>query len=455
MSDHDSRITQSVQDALEDLNISAPSGLLDEEIETRLRSKFEADVPVCPLFEPNLLERLHFLATCLQREAIAKAQKQEANSATVVSTENMSEDQLATVRSCQEYLQADYERRRQHMRQRFDVLKETFDNPEDVSLPDVDQLRIVDSSTPIDTSQFLLPSTTTTINQHAMRIDEPSTASVVDRGGRVSQEENRNRMPDFSAAPRQSSANSNAGGKGKPQQPLPGKKQQGRNKDKANQNESANGPNRQKKEPELEEKVTAEGRDGGGRGGNTSRASKRQPRPSIKKKDGNKDQDKPIYSSNVPTQNEKEQEKMEETIAEVTGAGGKCKSQTSGRKKGVGKGDQKESPSDQSPHNRGSGKEENADAGSASPVGAGKRKPQPSGKKKGGDAGNGDQKDSATGHTHTMTDSGKEIATELTSQKNVPHMPPTPGTDSSAQPNTEIKKKSNYRNRRRKKPAPK
>ena len=71
----DDRIAQGVLDGLEDLKLRTPQTTLDKELVAMLRAKLyaENDIPVeeCPLDDPTL-EELHFLVTCLQREALQR-----------------------------------------------------------------------------------------------------------------------------------------------------------------------------------------------------------------------------------------------------------------------------------------------------------------------------------------------------------------------------------------------
>ena len=187
----DDRTAQAVSDALQDLQIGAAS--LDKELETVLRSKFEGNIPECPFDQPTLLERLHFLVTSLQRQAL---QRKTSN---LDDLSNLSEDQRQVVQTCQKYLQADYERRRQHMRQRFDVLKAAFGDADGITL--IDNNNAMEPPSTVDLQQFLQPSTGGSNQQHVARMDGLS--SMTDRGGRVMQEENRNSMPEFSTTPRE------------------------------------------------------------------------------------------------------------------------------------------------------------------------------------------------------------------------------------------------------------
>jgi hypothetical protein len=131
-----------------------------------LRSKVyaEKDIPVeeCLIDDPTLLEQLHFLVTCLPREALRRRRNVVCQADTRMS--NLSEYQQALVRSCQKRLEADYERRKQHMRQRFEILKASFPDAAtadlvlDVTLP-TGEPSSWSSELVVDPTQFWKPST--------------------------------------------------------------------------------------------------------------------------------------------------------------------------------------------------------------------------------------------------------------------------------------------------------
>jgi hypothetical protein len=117
------RIVQAIHDALEDLDLRYQMvDLTDDkarkELEALLRSKLEQTPPCLPFDSASALEHIHFLATTLQRDRLDKISAGAA--ATTTQGEDLSRlsnEQVELIKKCKESLQADYLRRRQHMRQ--------------------------------------------------------------------------------------------------------------------------------------------------------------------------------------------------------------------------------------------------------------------------------------------------------------------------------------------------
>jgi len=200
------RLRESLEDAIEDLDLdasgSADIGVLEELLADRLELKLPRDSDALP-FREHLSddEYLHILATTVACQELDKASATDSPGVGTVTSEEaeLTAEQKTLVEECSAYLQQDYERRRQQMYQRLEVLRETF------GCTDTEVPQIVDDDAMLDPSisddlvkQFLQPSA-----RSGSHVARPDTATgTTDRGGRVETSESRKSMPAFQTEPK-------------------------------------------------------------------------------------------------------------------------------------------------------------------------------------------------------------------------------------------------------------